>query len=230
MLNIKKTKIMDTEKCADKTAIVIDGEEIENVEHFEYLGARFQRDGSSKYEIRRRLAIAKQKLNNLENIWKGHNKQMKLQILKTCIFPIALYGCEAWTLLQSDIKKLMAFEMTCYRKLLRIPWTAKLTNTEVRKRLHVTTSQLLKQLKKQKLGYFGHIKRHNTMERTILEGKLEGKRNRGRPRTRWDKNIEDWMNESVASAGRLAQDRTAYRERVWAATSNGTHFPEDMPD
>lgn len=97
---------------------------------------------------------------------------MSNSVHKVCIFPIALYGCEAWTPLPTDIWKLIAFEMKCYRKLLQITWTEKITNVEVRSRLNVTTSHLLKHFKKQNLSYFGHMKRHNTLERTILEGKV----------------------------------------------------------
>ena len=115
--------------------------------------------------------------------------------------------------------------MKCYRKVLRIPWTAKITNEEVRNRLNIKTSHLMEQLKKQKLGYFGHIKRHDTLEKTILEGKLEGRRGRGRPRRSWDKNVEEWLGESVADAGRLAQNRHKYRKCTRAATSS-----VDRPD
>ena len=177
-----------------------------------------------KNEIRRRLAIAQQKLKTMNKLWKGQSISTKLRVLKACIFPIALYGCEAWTPLQSDIKRILAFEMKCYRKLLQIIWSQKITNAEVRSRLNITTSHLLKHYKKQKLSYFGHMKRHNTLERTILEGKVEGKRSRGKPRRRWQDDIQEWMQMSVTKAGRLAQDRDVYRKHVWAATVLGTTF------
>ena len=224
MLNIKKTKIMDTDKCKTKTEIKIGDDIIENVEHFEYLGASFYGDGRSKNEIRRRLAIAQQKLKTMNKLWKGQSIYTKLKVLKACIFPIALYGCEAWTPLQTDIRKIIAFEMKCYRKLLQITWTQKITNAEVRLRLNVTTSHLLQHFKKQKLSYFGHMKRHNTLERTILEGKVEGKRSRGKPRRRWQDDIREWMQMTVTQAGRLAQNRDDYREHVRAATVLGTTF------
>ena len=143
---------MDSDKCASKTAIQIGEDIIENVEHFEYLGASFYGDGRSKNEIRRRLAIAKQKLNNMKRLWKGHSIDTTLSMRG--IFPVAIYGCEAWTPLQADIKRLEAFEMTCYRKLLQISWTQKITNVEVSSRLNITCSHLLKHFKKQKLAYF----------------------------------------------------------------------------
>ena len=114
MLNILK-KQKNSDKCTSKTAIQIGEDIIENVEHFEYLGASFYGDGRSKNEIRRRLAIAKQKLNNMKRLWKGQSIQTKIRVLQSCIFPVAIYGCEAWTPLQADIQ----------RKLLQISWTQK---------------------------------------------------------------------------------------------------------
>ena len=227
MLNIKKTKIMDTDKCLSKTAITIGEDTIENVEHFEYLGASFYGDGRSKNEIRRRIAIAKQKLNNMKRLWKGQSIETKMRVLQSCIFPVAIYGCEAWTPLQADIKRLIAFEMTCYRKLLQISWTQKITNEEVRARLNVTSSHLFRHYKKQKLSYFGHIKRHSTLEKTILEGRIEGRRKRGRPRRRWVDDIQEWLQMSVVKAGELAQNRDVYRGSVRAATRQGTAFNAD---
>ena len=84
----------------------------------------------------------------------------------------------------------------------------------------------MQHIKKQKLSYFGHIKRHNTIEKTIMERKVEGKRSRGRPRRQWKDDIVSWLEvKNITEAGRLALDRTSYRKRVWAATS----FPRGMP-
>ena len=150
-----------------------------------------------------------------------------MRVLQSCIFPVAIYGCEAWTPLQADIKRLIAFEMTCYRKLLQISWTQKITNEEVRARLKVTSSHLFSHYKKQKLSYFGHIKRHSTLEKTILEGRIEGRRKRGRPRRRWVDDIQEWLQMSVVKAGELAQNRDAYRGSVRADTRQGTTFKAD---
>jgi len=227
MLNIKKTKIMDTDKCLSKTAITIGEDTIENVEHFEYLGASFYGDGRSKNEIRRRLAIAKQKLNSMKRLWKGQSIETKMRVLQACIFPVAVYGCEAWTPLKADINRLIAFEMTCYRKLLQITWTQKITNEEVRSRLNISYSHLFKHFKKQKLSYFGHIKRHSTLEKSVLEGREVGKRSKGRPRRRWVDDIKEWLQMSVVKAGGLALDRDAYRGSVRAATRRGpTHIAD----
>ena len=127
---------MDTDKLSLKTNIDINGQNLENVKSFEYLGARTEGDGRSRNQTRRRLAIATLKLNRMSQVWKGQNTATKLRILKACVFPIAIYGCEAWTPppLKLDLKKIDAFEMQCYRKILRIPWTAKVTKEKVRQK------------------------------------------------------------------------------------------------
>ena len=113
----------------------------------------------------------------LEKIWKGQDKQTKLKIVRACIFPTAIYGCEGWTLTTADEKKINAFETKYYRRILRIPWIAKRKkNTEILKELKVGKYWLLNNIKARKLSYFGHLKRHDSLEKHILEARLEGKK------------------------------------------------------
>ena len=219
---------MDTDKCTQKTNIDINGQTVENVNHFEYLGARIEGDGRSGNEIRRRLAIAKQKLNKMKQVWKGQNTGTKLRIMKACVFPIAIYGCEAWTPLKIDLQRIDSFEMQCYRKILRIPWTAKITNEKVRQKLKIKYKYLNTKVKKLKLSFFGHIKRHESLEKTILEGELQGKRGRGKPRRSWKDDIEKWLGMDVEGAGNLAQNRTRYRRCTRAATSQEATVKNDV--
>ena len=216
---------MDTDKCEIKTNLQIDGQTLENVTHFEYLGARVENDGRSKNEISRRIAIASQKLGNLKRIWESHSNNLKMDLLRACIFPVVLYGCEAWAPLATDLDRLRSFEMKCYRKMLKIVWTDKITNQEVRNRLQIQNSYLISQYMKLKLSYFGHVKRHDTIEKTVLEGKMEGKRSRGKPRRAWADDVSHWLGMSIASAGMLAQDRDQYRRCSQAATSQAAEFP-----
>ena len=218
-LNVKKTKIMDIDKCTEEAVIVIDGEEIERVDSFEYLGARIEADGKTTPDIKRRLAIATAKLAKMDSIWKGQCKDTKLRILKSIIFPTAIYGCEAWTISQDDMKKITAFEMKSYRKILRISWKDKVTNEEVLDRVGLGSPNLLQNIKKLKLSYFGHIKRHDSLERHILEAKIEGKRGRGRPTRRWEQDVGAWLETKVTEAGRVAKDRELYHNKVREATS-----------
>ena len=111
-------------------------------------------------------------------------------------------------------KKITSFEMKCYRKILRISWTERKTNDSVLEQLGVKAPQLLNLIKKQKLSYFGHIKRHNTLDKLFLEGT-----GRGRPRRRWTQDIGEWMGVSTVEAGRQALERGEFRQAVWEATS-----------
>ena len=218
-LNIKKRKIMDIDKCKKEARIAIDGEEIERVSNFEYLGARIEANGKSTPEIRRRLAMATTRLTKMISIWKGQCKKKKLRVLETVVFPTALYGCEVWTINNTDAKRITSFEMKCYRKILRISWMDKVTNKEVLSRLEMKTTMLLQEAKTLKLKYFGHIKRHKTLERHILEARIDGRRGRGRPTRRCEQDINDWMDMTTTQAGRLAEDRILFRQKVQEATS-----------
>ena len=220
-LNIKKTKIMEIDKCKKEAKIKINDEEIERVDSFEYLGARIDANGKTTPEIRRRLAIATTKLKKMEAIWKGQDTTTKMLVLKSTVFPIATYGCEAWTLNNTDMKRLTAFEMRCYRKILRLSWVEKVTNTAVLKKVGLREPILVKNIKRLKLSYFGHLKRHQTLEKHILEAKIEGKRRRGRPARRWEQDIEEWLDMKTTRAGRVAQERSVFLRKVREATSQG---------
>ena len=154
-------------------------------------------------------------------LWKSQSTELKWRTLKACIFPVAIYGCEAWTISKTDEKKITSYEMKCYRKTLRILWTERKTNASVLEQLVLKASQLLNLIKKQKLSYFGHIKRHNALEKTILGGHMWGQegRGRGRPRKRWTQDIGEWMGVSTVEAGRQALERGEFRQAVWEATS-----------
>ena len=214
---------MDLDK-SEKSSIYVDGQELDNVTEYEYLGVRIRNDGLISPEIRRRLTMALTNIKRFEKLWKSVHVELKLKVIRTCIFPTAIYGCEAWTINKMEEKMINAFEMKCYRKILRIPWTAKETNSSVLQRIGVRPCNLLNKIKKQKLQYFGHIKRHDCMEKLFLEGMVNGKRGKGRPRKRWQQNITEWLGEDTTTAGRRAEERTVFRTTVWKATSH-----RDMP-
>ena len=144
-------------------------------------------------------------------LWKSQSTELKWRTLKACIFPVAIYGCEAWTISKTDERKITSFEMKCYQKILRISWTERKTNASVLEQLGIKVPQLLNLI--QKLSYFSRIKRHNTLEKLFLEGTCEGRRGRGRPRRRWTQDVGEWMGVSTVKAGRQA------RQAVWEATS-----------
>ena len=147
-LNVKKTKIMSTDRCREESVINIEREEIERVSSFEYLGARIQANRKTTPEIRRRLAMATTKLNKMANVGKGQCVDMKIRVLKSTVFPTVTYGYEAWTINKIDGKLITAFEMKCYRKILRIPWTERATNEEVLEKVKMNSTTLLQEIRK----------------------------------------------------------------------------------
>ena len=115
---------------------------------------------------------------------------------------MATYGsCEAWTINKTDGKLIAAFEMKCYRKILRIPWTDRVTNEKELEKVKMSSTTLQHEIRKLKVGYFGHIKRHESLEKPILEAKAAGRGGRRRPMRRWEQDIQDW-NTSRKNGGR----------------------------
>ena len=142
----------------------------------------------------------------------------KIRVLKSTVFHTSTYGCEVWTINKTDVKLLTAFEMKCYRKILRIPWTDRVTNEKVLGKVKMNSTTLLHEIRKLKVGYFGHIKRHESLEKHIMEAKATGRRGRGRPMRRLEQYIQDWL-ETTTLVGRMAEDRVAFRKKIREATS-----------
>ena len=137
-MNVRKTKVMIISPDGPKDVDVIaDGEKLEQVLAFQYLGSRITCDGSSTSDIRQCLAMATTALRSLQPLWKGQDKATILQVLCSCVFPVATYGCESWTLKASDPARIQAFDHKCYRRVLRIPWVRKRTNASVRREMEV---------------------------------------------------------------------------------------------
>ena len=122
---------MRSDKTKRVTNIIIGGDVIEEVDDFDYLGSLIAKNGDGIKEIRRRLGMATKKLKDMKKVWKGNNEETKLKFLKSLIFPIATYGSETWAVNKEAEKKINAFELRCYRRILRIPWTDKRTNISV---------------------------------------------------------------------------------------------------
>jgi len=220
MLNVKKTKVMKTDKTIGPVNITVNNEILETVNKCEYLGSTVTDNGDEKIEIRRRLAIATNKLMSMKLLWKGESAQTKLKILRACVFTVPTYGCEAWTITKVVSKLIDSFEIRCYRRILRVSWTEHRTNESIRNELAVKENWLRSYVLRQKLKYFGHLKRHDGMGWIILEGRVNGKRKRGRPRRQWEKDIEDVLKMSIIEAGRLANNRDEFRTAVRGATSS----------
>ena len=219
-MNAAKTKVMAVVKDDsgnDDGRVSVNGITLEEVDHFKYLGARIQKDGDKSKEIKSRLAIRLKALNDVKKLWQGQDKKVKLRVLRACIFPIATYACEAWVLRKADEQRITAFENKCYRRILRVPWVERRTNEDIRNVLNVSKDWLLQYVRKQKLGYFGHIVRHDGLEKRVLEAYIPGKRSRGRPRCRWDETVKETFG-SMEKATRMAQNRQVFHAAVREAT------------
>ena len=173
-----------------------------------YLGYMAKEDGKCDKEIKRRIGIARTAFESMAKIITSRNISIELRsrIAKCYIWSTLLYGAETWTLTKVTSNRLEAFEMWLYRRMLRISWKEHKTNGEVLHKMK-TKRSLLNNIKKRKCQYFGHIIRGNEVQRLLMEGRINGRRGRGRPRTMWTDNIKEWTKISYNDCIRVAQDR-----------------------
>ncbi|XP_053246417.1 uncharacterized protein LOC128414733 [Podarcis raffonei] len=177
-LNIKKTKIMATGPI---TSWQIEGEEMEAVRDFTFLGSMITADADSSHKIKRRLLLGRKAMANLDSILKSRDITLptKVRIVKAMVFPVVMYGSESWTIKKADRQRIDAFELWCWRRLLRVPWTARRSSLSILKEISPECS-LEGQIMKLRLQYFGHLmRREDSLEKTLMLGKMEGTRRRG---------------------------------------------------
>uniref|UniRef100_A0A8D2IYD5 Reverse transcriptase domain-containing protein n=1 Tax=Varanus komodoensis TaxID=61221 RepID=A0A8D2IYD5_VARKO len=166
-LNIKKTKIMAS---GPLTSWQIDGEEMEVVANFIFLGSKIIADRDCSQEIKRRLLLGRKAMANLDSILKSRDITLptKVRIVKAMVFPVAMYGCESWTIRKAERRRIEAFELWCWRRLLRVPWTARRSNRSVLEEINPDCS-LEGQILKLKLKYFGHLmRRKDSLEKSLM--------------------------------------------------------------
>ena len=215
-LNVPKTKSMATGKAHINLNIHCKGEQIEQVDRFTYLGAKFTENCESEYDIRKRIAMGRDTLLRLKTIWsnRGITLRTKSRLLHALVWSIAMYGCEGWTLRKADICRLEAFEMWCYRRILGISYTEHRTNLWILEKMN-SERVLMRMLINRRLKHLGHVLRmERSLEKDILTATINGSRSRGRQRMNWWDNVKEWLQMPINAICKLAQDRKKWHQRV----------------
>ena len=161
--------------------VLIDGETVEIVSDFIFLGSKITADSDCRHEIKRHLLLGRKVMSNLDSIFKSRDITLptKVCLVKAMAFPVVMYGCESWTVKKAECRRIDAFELWCWRRLLRVPWTVRRSNQSILKKISPRCS-LEGMMLKLKLQYFGHLMRRvDSLEKTLMLGGIGGRRRRG---------------------------------------------------
>lgn len=207
-INTQKTKLMVISKQnLPEPRITIGSNQLGRVTSYKYLGCCLNDQWDCNKEVRSRIEQARSAFIKMKTVLSNRDLQaeLRIRVLRCYIFSILLYGAESWTLTKATSKKLEAFEMWAYRRILRISWVDRITNVEVLQRLGKNT-EILNTIKKRKLEYLGHIMRHERYRimQLIMQGKIQGKRSIGRRKTSWLRNLREWYGKTTAELFRAA--------------------------
>ena len=188
-------------------------------------GSKITADGDCSHEIKRRLLLGRKVMTNLDSILKSRDIALstKVHLVKAMVFPVVMYGCESWTIKKAEHRRIDSFELWCWRRLLRVPWTARRSNQSIVKEISPGCS-LEGLMLKLKLQYFGHlVQRADSCEKTLILGKVEGRRRRKGQRMKWLDAITDSMG--LGRFREWVMDREA-----WCAVVHGGRKESDTTD